>query len=77
MMQMQREMAKAGVIDEMMADTMDSALDTDDMEEETEEEVEKVSSTAMHSSDSNHLGVSQAQQPSKACQGHANLWSSA
>ena len=42
MMQMQREMAKAGVIDEMMEDAMDSAMDTDDMEEETEAEVDKV-----------------------------------
>lgn len=42
MQQMSREMAKAGVIDEMMEDTLDSALDTEDMEEETEEEVDKV-----------------------------------
>ena len=45
MMEMQREMAKAGVIDEMMEDTMDSALDSEDMEEETAAEVDKVSCT--------------------------------
>ncbi|KAK9799789.1 hypothetical protein WJX73_008465 [Symbiochloris irregularis] len=42
MMQMSREMMKAGVIDEMMEDTLDSALDTEDMEEQTEAEVDKV-----------------------------------
>lgn len=42
MMQMSKEMMKAGVIDEMMEDTIDSALDTEDMEEETETEVDKV-----------------------------------
>ena len=33
------EMSKAGVIDEMMSDAMDSALGDDDLEEETEEQV--------------------------------------
>lgn len=42
MMQMSREMMKAGVIDEMMEDTLDSALDTEDTEEQTEAEVDKV-----------------------------------
>jgi hypothetical protein len=32
-------MMKAGLIEEMMNDTLDSALDTEDMEEETEAEV--------------------------------------
>jgi charged multivesicular body protein 3 len=32
-------MMKAGLIEEMMNDTMDSVLDTEDMEEETEAEV--------------------------------------
>lgn len=35
-------MAKAGLIEEMMNDALDSALDTEDMEEETEGEIEKV-----------------------------------
>lgn len=42
MMDMSREMAKAGLIEEMMNDALDSALDTEEMEQETEEEVEKV-----------------------------------
>lgn len=36
------EMAKAGLIDEMMNDALDSALDNEDIEEETDAEVEKV-----------------------------------
>jgi charged multivesicular body protein 3 len=35
-------MMKAGLIDEMLSDTIDSALDTDDMEEETEEQLRQV-----------------------------------
>jgi hypothetical protein len=35
-------MAKAGLIDEMMNDALDSALDNEDIEEETDAEVEKV-----------------------------------
>lgn len=36
------EMARAGLIDEMMNDAIDSALDNEDMEAETDEEIEKV-----------------------------------
>ena len=36
-------MAKAGLIEEMMNDAIDSAIDTEDIEEETDAEVEKVS----------------------------------
>jgi len=42
MMEMSREMMKAGLIDEMMGDAMDSTMDTEDMEEETDEEVNRV-----------------------------------
>eukprot|EP00045_Choanoeca_perplexa_P001469 m.19821 g.19821 ORF g.19821 m.19821 type:complete len:210 (+) comp10963_c0_seq1:94-723(+) len=42
MMQMSREMTKAGLIEEMMEDTMDSVLDDSDVEEEAQEEVDKV-----------------------------------
>ncbi|KAF5744774.1 vacuolar protein sorting-associated protein 24 1-like [Tripterygium wilfordii] len=37
-----KEMTKAGVIEEFVNDTVDTALDSDDIEEETEEEVDKV-----------------------------------
>lgn len=40
MMNLSREMFKAGVIDDMVSDAMDNSLE--DVEEETEEEVEKV-----------------------------------
>ena len=40
MMNLSKEMFKAGVMDEMVADAMDSSLE--DVEEETEEEVDKV-----------------------------------
>lgn len=43
MMEMSREMMKAGMIDEIMDDALDSAMDTEDMEEETEAELDKVS----------------------------------
>ena len=43
MQQMSKEMMKAGMIDEMMGDAIDGALDSEDMEEETDQEVEKVS----------------------------------
>lgn len=33
---------KAGIIDEIMEDAMDSALDSEDMEDETDAEVDKV-----------------------------------
>ncbi|MEW5309792.1 MAG: hypothetical protein WDW38_001652 [Sanguina aurantia] len=42
MMEMSKEMMKAGLIDEMMSDAMDSAMDTDEMEEETEAQVEAI-----------------------------------
>uniref|UniRef100_A0A7S0RQB4 Charged multivesicular body protein 3 n=1 Tax=Chlamydomonas leiostraca TaxID=1034604 RepID=A0A7S0RQB4_9CHLO len=42
MVEMSKEMMRAGLIDEMMSDTLDSAMDTEDMEEETEEEISKV-----------------------------------
>jgi charged multivesicular body protein 3 len=42
MQEMSREMMKAGVIEEMMEDSMDAVLDDDGIEEEAEEEVEKV-----------------------------------
>jgi charged multivesicular body protein 3 len=40
MMNLSKEMFKAGVIDEMVSDAMDNSLE--DVEEETEEEVDKV-----------------------------------
>eukprot|EP00879_Flechtneria_rotunda_P020589 GHRR01021664.1.p3 GENE.GHRR01021664.1~~GHRR01021664.1.p3 ORF type:complete len:133 (+),score=55.95 GHRR01021664.1:202-600(+) len=42
MYEMSKEMAKAGLIEEMMNDALDSALDAEEMEEETEAQVEKV-----------------------------------
>ncbi|XAR60020.1 hypothetical protein NMG60_11033243 [Bertholletia excelsa] len=42
MQEFSKEMIKAGVIEETVNDAVDSALDTDDIEEETEEEVDKV-----------------------------------
>ncbi len=42
MMEMSREMMKAGVIDEMMSDAIDDAVDGDDVEDETDAEVDKV-----------------------------------
>ena len=42
MQDMSKEMMKAGVIEEMVNDAMDSALDTEDMEEETEQQVDAV-----------------------------------
>lgn len=42
MQSMSREMTKAGLIDEMVGDTLDSALDDDLSEGETDEEVAKV-----------------------------------
>ena len=40
--QMSKEMMKAGVIDEMMDDAIEGAIDSDDIEEETDAEVDKV-----------------------------------
>ncbi|KAI3826453.1 hypothetical protein L1987_00501 [Smallanthus sonchifolius] len=42
MQEFNKEMIKAGVIEEMMNDAVDSALDSDDIEDEIEEEVDKV-----------------------------------
>ncbi|KAL8515934.1 hypothetical protein ACS0TY_014585 [Phlomoides rotata] len=42
MQEFNKEMTKAGVVEEMMSDALDSALDSEDIEEETEEEIEKV-----------------------------------
>merc|ERR1719232_655226 len=41
-MEMSKEMMKAGIIEEMMEDTMESITDADDMEEEANEEIDKV-----------------------------------
>lgn len=42
MVEMSREMTKAGIISEMMDDAMESAMDSEDLEEETEEQVDKI-----------------------------------
>eukprot|EP00245_Coleochaete_scutata_P011551 TRINITY_DN430_c0_g1_i1.p1 TRINITY_DN430_c0_g1~~TRINITY_DN430_c0_g1_i1.p1 ORF type:complete len:240 (+),score=73.79 TRINITY_DN430_c0_g1_i1:267-986(+) len=42
MMDMEKEMVKAGVMEEMLEDTIGNAMDSEEMEEETEEEVSKV-----------------------------------
>ncbi|OMO65576.1 Snf7 [Corchorus capsularis] len=42
MQEFSKEMTKAGVIEEIVNDTLDTALDSEDIEEETEEEVDKV-----------------------------------
>lgn len=42
MVEMSKEMMKAGLIEEMMSDAIDSAIGGEDEEEETEEEVQKV-----------------------------------
>ncbi|XP_038979604.1 vacuolar protein sorting-associated protein 24 homolog 1-like [Phoenix dactylifera] len=42
MQEFSKEMTKAGVIEEMVNDSVDSALDSEDIVEETEEEVDKV-----------------------------------
>merc|ERR1712130_581770 len=42
MMEMSREMMKAGIIEEMMEDAMEPLTDADDMEEEANEEIDKV-----------------------------------
>lgn len=46
MQQMSREMMKAGLIEETMGEMMDDALDTDDIEEDADAEVDKVSMPA-------------------------------
>lgn len=42
MMEMSKEMQRAGLIDEMMSDAMDSAMGMEDEEEETDAEVQRV-----------------------------------
>ncbi|KMZ63206.1 Charged multivesicular body protein 3 [Zostera marina] len=42
MQEFSKEMTKAGVIEEMVNDSLESALDSEDIEEEIEDEVEKV-----------------------------------
>nr|GEX12466.1 vacuolar protein sorting-associated protein 24 homolog 1 [Tanacetum cinerariifolium] len=42
MQEFNKEMTKAGVIEEFVNDALDSALDSDDMEDEIDEEVDKV-----------------------------------
>mmetsp|Transcript_23414 Transcript_23414/g.56029 ORF Transcript_23414/g.56029 Transcript_23414/m.56029 type:complete len:225 (-) Transcript_23414:405-1079(-) len=42
MQEMAKEMMKAGVIDEMVQDTIDSGMDSEELENEADEEVEKV-----------------------------------
>ena len=42
MMEMSKEMMKAGIIEEMLEDTMESITDTDDMEQEADAEVDKI-----------------------------------
>eukprot|EP00882_Tetradesmus_deserticola_P016923 GHRQ01018103.1.p1 GENE.GHRQ01018103.1~~GHRQ01018103.1.p1 ORF type:complete len:159 (+),score=84.93 GHRQ01018103.1:253-729(+) len=42
MFEMSKEMARAGLIEEMMNDSLDSALDNDSIEDEADEEIEKV-----------------------------------
>ncbi|KAK4834914.1 hypothetical protein QYF36_002428 [Acer negundo] len=42
MQEFSKEMTKAGVIEEMVNDSLDTALDSDDIEEEIEEEVDRV-----------------------------------
>ncbi|KAK9940028.1 hypothetical protein M0R45_016705 [Rubus argutus] len=42
MQEFSKEMTKAGVIEEIVNDSLDTALDSEDIEDETEEEVDKV-----------------------------------
>jgi len=42
MREMSKEMMKAGIIEEMLDETMDSIEDSEDMEDEADEEVDKV-----------------------------------
>ena len=42
MQELQREMMKSGVIEEMMNDALDDALGDEDLEQETDDEVNKV-----------------------------------
>jgi len=42
MMEMSREMMKAGIIEEMLEDTMESVTESEDMEEEAQGEIDKI-----------------------------------
>lgn len=42
MRELSKEMMKAGIIEEMLDETMDSIEDSEDMEDEADEEVDKV-----------------------------------
>ena len=42
MMEMSREMMKAGIIEEMLEDTMETVTESEDMEEEAQQEVDKI-----------------------------------
>lgn len=44
MLEMSREMMRAGIIDEMLTETMDSVMDDDGADDETDAEVDKVRS---------------------------------
>lgn len=44
------EMTKAGLIGEMMDEAIDSALDTEDMEDETDEQIQLVGAEDAHKS---------------------------
>merc|ERR1712055_43989 len=42
MMEMSREMMKAGIIEEMLEDSMENVTESEDMENEAQEEVDKI-----------------------------------
>ena len=42
MMEMSREMMKAGIIEEMLEDTMETVTESEDLEEEAQQEVDKI-----------------------------------
>ena len=42
MMEMSREMMKAGIIEEMLEDTMENVTESEDMEDEAQEEIDKI-----------------------------------
>lgn len=48
MQQMSREMMKAGLIEETMGEMLDDAFDTDDIEEDADAEVDKVSTICVY-----------------------------
>lgn len=49
MQQMSREMMKAGLIEETMGEMLDDVMDTDDIEEDADAEVDKVSQPPLYS----------------------------